>query len=205
YLPQSGSTKGFAVYQTFPATSPQLLNQIFLMPRVRNVGYKIARPFNIATGESVSELTQDFIDFVMSADGQRVVGDSGYIAISDKTGYRSKMPAGRIVVAGSSSVTPVMEKLKEAYIAINPGATIEIQLSDSTTGINSVINGIADIGMASRALKDSELANLDPQVIAMDGIAVIVNNENPVHELTSAQVKDIFTGEITLWSEVLGR
>lgn len=168
-----------------------------------NESYKISRPFNIATKEGLSEVAQDFISFIMSADGQAVIEENGYIKVSEEPAYAGSKPTGKIVVAGSSSVTPVMEKLKEAYLAVNPNASIEIQLSDSTTGMTSTIEGICDIGMASRALKDSELeAGLMPTVIAKDGIAMIVNLENPIEELTSEQVKSIFVGDLLEWSEV---
>lgn len=172
---------------------------------IENGTYKIARPFNIATKDGLSAEAQDFIDFIMSADGQAVIEDNGYIAVSDAAAYSGKVDSGKVVVAGSSSVTPVMEKLKEAYLALNPDVTIEIQQSDSSTGITNTIDGTCDIGMASRDLKDSELEQgLTPTVIAMDGIAVIVNNESEVDELTSEQVKDIFTGTSTVWSDVIG-
>ena len=132
-----------------------------------------------------------------------MVAENGYIPVEASEAYSGTQPAGKIVVAGSSSVSPVMEKLKEAYLAVNPNAEIELQTSDSTTGMNSAIEGICDIGMASRALKDSELeAGLTATVIATDGIAVIVNNENTVDGLTAQQVKDIYTGILTDWSEV---
>nr|WP_294681231.1 substrate-binding domain-containing protein [uncultured Anaerotignum sp.] len=168
---------------------------------IKNSTYSVARPFNIATGKEVSEVTQDFINFILSEDGQAVVEENGYISQGNKGAFESTQAKGKIIVAGSSSVTPVMEKLKEAYLAINPNATIEVQQSDSTTGITSVMEGMCDIGMASRDLKDSELAaGLNPTVIAMDGIAVVVNKNNPVNDLTSEQVKDIFTGALTEWS-----
>ena len=110
--------------------------------------------------------------------------------------------SGKIVVAGSSSVTPVMEKLKEAYVALNPDVTIEVQQSDSTTGVTSAVEGVCDIGMASRELKDTELEKgIKGTVIAMDGIAVIVNNDSPIEELSSETVKGIYTGEITDWAD----
>ncbi len=172
---------------------------------VENGSYKVVRPFNIATKDDIGEAAQDFIDFIMSADGQQVITNSGYIAVSDAPEYTGSVASGKIVVSGSSSVTPVMEKLKEAYIERNPGVTIEVQQSDSSTGISDAIGGISDIGMASRELKDSELEQgLTSTTIAMDGIAVIVNNDNPLDNLTSGQVKDIFMGEATLWSEVIG-
>ena len=168
---------------------------------IKNGTYSVARPFNIATGKEVSEVTQDFISFILSEDGQAVVEENGYISQGNKGAFESTQAKGKIIVAGSSSVTPVMEKLKEAYLAINPNATIEVQQSDSTTGMTSVMEGMCDIGMASRDLKDSELAaGLNPTVIAMDGIAVVVNKNNPVNDLTSEQIKDIFTGALTEWS-----
>lgn len=170
---------------------------------IKSGAYKIARPFNIATKEGLSDVAADFIKFIMSEDGQKVVEDNGYISQGNDGAYTAAGLSGKIVVAGSSSVTPVMEKLKEAYAALNPDVTVEVQQSDSTTGMTSAIEGVCDIGMASRELKDSELeAGLTPTVIAMDGIAVIVNNDSPVEELTSENVKEIFTGEITDWADV---
>lgn len=173
---------------------------------IKSGAYKIARPFNIATGATVSEPAQAFIDYIMSTEGQAVIEDNGYIAAADDApAFAGSAIAGKVVVAGSSSVTPVMEKLKEAYLAINPNAEIEVQQSDSSTGMNALKDGVCDIGMASRALKDSEReAGLTPTVIAMDGIAVIVNNDNVIAGLTSEQVRGIFVGEITTWGQVNG-
>ena len=170
----------------------------------KNDSYKISRPFNIATKDDVSEVAQDFIDYIMSAEGQQIVEESGYIAVDDAAeAYAGSKPSGKVVVAGSSSVTPVMEKLKEGYEAVNSGAEIEIQQSDSTTGMESAISGVCDIGMASRELKDSETSEgLTGLEIALDGIAVIVNNENPLTDITSAQVKDIYTGAVTNWEDL---
>lgn len=166
--------------------------------------YHIARPFNIATRAEVSDVAQDFINFIMSAEGQKVIEDNGYIAVvEDAPAYEGGKLSGKVVIAGSSSVTPVMEKLTEAYKALNPDVDLELQQSDSTAGMTSTIDGVCDIGMASRELKDSELeAGLKPLKIAMDGIAVIVSNNNPVEDLTSEQVRDIYMGKITDWSEV---
>ncbi|MBO5425231.1 MAG: substrate-binding domain-containing protein [Lachnospiraceae bacterium] len=170
---------------------------------VKNGTYKVSRPFNIATMGDVSEVTQDFIDFIMSEDGQAVVEEAGYISQGNNGAYEPADVSGKIVVAGSSSVTPVMEKLSEAYMAINPEVEIEVQQSDSTTGMTSAMEGVCDIGMASRDLKDSELeAGLVPTAIALDGIAVVVNNNSDIEELTSEQVRQIYTGEVTKWSEV---
>ena len=171
---------------------------------IKNGSYKVARPFNIATKAEVSEAANDFIAFIMSAEGQAVVETNGYIAVvEDATAFAGGKVSGKIVIAGSSSVTPVMEKLKEAYEAINPNVEIELQQSDSSSGMTATMDGVCDIGMASRALKDSETeAGLVPMTIAMDGIAVIVSPENPVEGLTSEQVRDIYMGEITEWSEI---
>lgn len=165
--------------------------------------YKVVRPFNIATKDDVSEAAQDFITYIMSADGQQIIEDNGYISVGDKPAYEAADVEGKVVVAGSSSVTPVMEKLAEGYKAVNDKVDIEVQQSDSTTGMTSAIDGLCDIGMASRDLKDSELeAGLTATVIAKDGIAVIVNNDSGVEELTSEQVKDVYTGNITTWEDL---
>lgn len=170
---------------------------------IKDKTYKIARPFNIVTKDGLSDVANDFIDFIMSKDGQKVIEDNGYISIADAEAYSGSAKSGKIVVAGSSSVTPVMEKLKEAYLKKNSGVTIEIQQSDSSTGVTSAIDGTCDIGMASRELKDSETAKgVKATVIAMDGIAVIVNNDNPTEGLTSDQVKGVYTGELKTWSEL---
>jgi len=169
---------------------------------VKNGSYTIARPFQIATKGEPTDVAKDFIDFILSAEGQAVVGDS-YIAIAENAAaYSGDKPSGKVVVAGSSSVTPVMEKLKEAYLVINTNAQIEIQQSDSSAGMTGAIEGSCDIGMASRDLKDTELAELTPIQIALDGIAIIINAENPTTGLEKEQVKGIFTGEITSWSDV---
>lgn len=170
---------------------------------VKNNTYKIARPFNIATKDNLSETAQDFISYIMSAEGQKVVSDNGYIGSDDSQPYSGNAPSGKIVIAGSSSVSPVMEKLQEAYLKVNKNAEIEIQTSDSTTGMTSAIEGVCDIGMASRELKDSEIeGGLTSQTIAMDGIAVIVNKKNPVEELSSDQIKSIYTGETSSWKDI---
>lgn len=171
---------------------------------IKNGSYKISRPFNIATKEDLSDAAQDFEDFILSTEGQKVVEDNKYIPLDDVSDYKSNGASGKVVVAGSSSVSPVMEKLKEAYQAVNSDVEVEIQTSDSTTGMQNAIDGVCDIGMASRELKDSEKeAGLTPTVIAMDGIAVVVNNDNPTDELSSDQVKSIFTGDVLTWNEAL--
>lgn len=170
---------------------------------IKNGSYKIARPFNIVTKGDVKPATQDFMAFIMSKEGQQVVSANGYIGDDKATPYKGSKQSGKIVVAGSSSVTPVMEKLKEAYKKVNPDVNIEVQQSDSTTGVKSAISGICDIGMASRELKKSEIdAGVKNTVIATDGIAVIVNKESKVNNLTKTQVADIFTGKVTEWSKL---
>lgn len=165
--------------------------------------YKAARPFNIATKGDVSEVAQDFIDFILSTEGQAVVSENGYIALDDVKPYAGSKPAGKIVVAGSSSISPVMEKLKEAYLKINTGAEIEIQTLDSSTGMTMTAEGTCDIGMASRELKDTEIDNgLKGTVIATDGIAVIVNKANTLDDITSEQVKNIYVGDVLTWDEI---
>ena len=175
-------------------------------PTIENIksdSYKVYRPFNIATKGEVSEAAQDFIDYILSAEGQQIVSDEGYITIDDAApAFAGGQASGSVTVAGSSSVSPVMEKLAEAYMKLNGNVKIEIQTSDSTTGMTSAIDGVCDIGMASRELKDTETAELTATVIAQDGIAVVVNNNNPIDNLTKDQVKSIYVGETTSWSEV---
>ncbi len=170
---------------------------------VKSGAYKIARPFNIATKGTPSAVTQDFINFILSAEGQKVVENNHYISTGNKGAFTSTKAKGKIVIACSSSVTPLMEKLKEAYLEVNTNATIEIQQSDSTTGMTSALSGICDIGMASRELKDTEISGgLTATVIAKDGIAIIVNKNNTIDNLTKDQVKAIYTGAIKDWSEI---
>lgn len=173
---------------------------------INNGTYKLSRPFNIVTKGEVtetSEAAQDFINFIMSVDGQKVISDNSYIEVENSGAFTSNGASGKIVIAGSSSVTPVMEKLTEAYKAVNGNVEIEVQESDSTTGITSTADGTCDIGMASRDLDESETANgLVSTAIAMDGIVVIVNNNNDVEGLTKDQINDIFRGNVTDWSEV---
>ena len=168
---------------------------------VKSGDYKVSRPFNIVTKDDLSEVAQDFVNFILSEDGQAVVEDNGYISLGSTGAFEGTSPAGKVTVAGSSSVTPVMEKLVEAYAEVNPNATVEVQQSDSTTGVNSAMDGICDIGMASRELKEEE-TGVTATVIAQDGIAVIVNLNNTIDDLTSEQVMKIYTGEVTTWDEI---
>lgn len=166
--------------------------------------YKLVRPFNIATKET-TELSEDFIKFILSNKGQEVVSSS-YIKVgSDLEDYESSNLSGKIVVAGSSSVTPIMEKLKEEYVKFNPDVEIEVQLSDSSSGLQSAVDGLCDIAMASRELKAEEKEKLTSYEIAFDGIAVIVNNENEVEDLSVDTIKNIFTGDITNWNQIEGK
>ena len=170
---------------------------------INNGKYAISRPFNIATNGTPSEITQDFINYILSEDGQKIVEENGYIKASDAGAFKSSGAKGKIVVAGSSSVSPVMEKLMEAYKKVNTGADVELQESDSTTGMKNAIAKTCDIGMASRDLKDSETsAGLKATVIAKDGITVVVNKENSIDNLTKDQVNNIYRGKITTWGEV---
>ena len=171
---------------------------------VKDGSYKVSRPFNIVTKtEGVSEAAQNFIDYIMSAEGQAVINEEGYIGDDAAEAFAGAAGSGTVTVAGSSSVTPVMEKLAEAYEAINGDVDVQVQQSDSTTGITNAIDGVCDIGMASRAVNDDELSQgVEATVIATDGIAVIVSPDSPVDELTSEQVMQIYTGEVTDWSEI---
>lgn len=170
---------------------------------VKNGSYEISRPFNIVTKDGLSDVAQDFVGFIMSADGQKVVEDNGCIAVADNAeAYDAAGLSGKIVIAGSSSVTPVMEKLAEAYEALNPEVSIEVNQSDSTTGVQMAAEGTCDIGMASRDLKDSESA-VTATAIAQDGIAVIVSKACAVNGLSSDQVEGIYTGALVTWEDVL--
>lgn len=170
---------------------------------IENGSYKVSRPFNIAVKKDLNnKVAKNFMSFIMSTEGQKVVADEKYIAVADVKDYAGTKPSGSCVVGGSSSVSPLMEKLIEAYKAVNPNASIELQTSDSTTGMTSTIEGSYDIGMASRELKEEEAAELEPTVIATDGIAVVVNNANPLDELSADQVKDIYVGNVSTWDEI---
>ena len=173
---------------------------------VKSGEYKIARPFVVAY-MSLSDVAEDFLSFVMSKSGQDIIQGKGYIKVNEtEEGYSASMKSGTLTISGSSSVYPVMEKLTEAYSALNPDVKITLMQSDSTTGVNDAISGKSDLGLSSRELKDSEKdAGLEATVIALDGIAVIVNNESPVDDLTSEQVCSIYTGESTKWSDILGQ
>ena len=171
---------------------------------IKNGTYKISRPFNIVTKQTgLSENASDFIRFILSSDGQAIVEANGYISATQNPAYIATGKKGKITVAGSSSVTPVMEKLAEAYEKLNPEIKIEVQMSDSTTGVNSALNGVCEIGMASRELKDSEKAKGALQTkIAIDGIAVIINKENPTESASTQSVKDLYIGTISKWGDV---
>lgn len=170
---------------------------------VKSGDYAVSRPFNIAYKGELSDVAQDFVDYIMSSDGQKIVSDNGYVTVSENAAYSGKKPSGKISVAGSSSVSPVMEKLAEAYQKVNTNAKVEIQTSDSSAGMQSAMGGTCDIGMASRDLKDEEKSALKVETIAKDGIAVIVNNANTCADLTLDQVKSIYTGETTVWSDII--
>ena len=171
---------------------------------VKNGSYKVVRPFNIVLGKKASDAANDFVNYIMSADGQKIIEDNGYIPVDEgAAAYQASNAKGKVVVGGSSSVSPVMEKLVEAYSEANTNIQVDVQTTDSTTGVSSTVEGSYDIGMASRDLKDDETAQgVEGKTIAKDGIAVIVNNESSVDELSTDQVKSIFTGETTSWSDI---
>ena len=171
---------------------------------IKDGSYTLARPFVVTTYGEVGEIAQDLLNYIMSAEGQAIINEEGYIAIDDAAeAYTAAGVSGEITVGGSSSVTPVMEKLAEAYMALNPDVTVVVQQSDSTTGVTGTIEGTVDLGMASRALKaEEEEQGVVGTTIAMDGIAVIVNLENDTENLTTEQIMNIYTGAITDWSEL---
>ena len=170
---------------------------------VKNGSYGVARPFNIATKGEPAGLVKDFINFILSKEGQEIVSGS-YIAVNESAeSFTSEMPDGKITIGGSSSVTPIMEKLIEAYKKINTGAEIELNQTDSTSGMTNAIDGCIDIGMASRELTDSEKTELTPVQIAIDGIAVVVNPENITDNLTKDQVKTIYVGDAVTWADAV--
>ena len=169
---------------------------------VKSGEYKISRPFVMAY-KTLSETAEDFLKFVMSSNGQDIVAKKGYIRVDDsnKYTYESSKKSGSVTISGSSSVYPVMEVLVEAYMTLNPDVKVTLMQSDSTTGINDAISGKSDIGLSSRNLKASELEKgLEYNVMAMDGIAVIVNNENAVKGLSSETIRDIYKGLVTTWA-----
>lgn len=170
---------------------------------VKSGDYKLSRPFNIATKGEPTGVAKDFLNFILSADGQAIVEEEGYIKVNDAAeAFTTDGSEGQIAVGGSSSVSPVMEKLIEAYEAVNPKAKIELQTSDSTSGMTGAIDGTFAIGMASRELKDEEKAELTGTAIALDGIAVVVNPANTVANLTMDQIRSIYVGETTDWADV---
>ena len=169
---------------------------------LKNGSYKVSRPFNIAYKNDLSDNAKDFLKFIMSKEGQAIVSEKGYIAIDAKESYTAAGTKGTIKIAGSTSVAPVMKVLAEKYEALNPDAKVEVSEGGSSAGMTSAIEGVCDIGMASRELKDSEKQKgLESTTMAIDGIAVIVNKDNSVADsLTSEQIKKIYLGEITEWS-----
>ena len=196
-------------YVSLGALDPSLVKAVSIdgaeatAENIENGTYQVSRPFNVAVKPDLDNaVATDFMSYIMSTEGQEVVAEEGYIPVADVTAYAGSAPSGSCVVGGSSSVSPLMEKLVEAYKAVNPNASIELQTSDSTTGMTSTIEGSYDIGMASRELKDDEAAQLTGTVIATDGIAVIVNQNNPTDDLTVDQVKSIYLGDVTTWDAI---
>lgn len=175
-------------------------------PTAENIqegSYKIARPFNIVHQEELNSLGVDFINFILSSQGQDILSREGYIkANTNLSEYNSTNEKGNLVISGSTSIAPVMEKLAEEYKLLNPNSSIEIQSTGSSAGIQGVIEGSADIGMASRELKDSEKETINYKTIAMDGIVIIVNNENIIENLSIEDVRSIYIGQTTTWNDL---
>lgn len=170
---------------------------------IKSGDYKVSRPFNIAYKEDkLTDLDKDFIKFIMSEQGQSIVDSEGYISLDAEGSYEAAGLKGKITLAGSTSVAPLMDVMKDEYTKLNPDVTIEIQESGSSAGIQSAMEGATEIGMSSRDLKDEEAAELTAKQIAMDGIAVIVNKENTLNNLTSNQIKSIYVGDVTDWADV---
>ncbi len=170
---------------------------------VKNGSYEVSRPFLLVTKGVESDLVKDFLKFSSSVKGQEIAVEMHYISAADKqTEYSSSGMSGIIKVAGSTSVTPLMEKLQEEYKALNPDVTFEMQSNGSSQGIKAAIDGSYDIGMSSRELKQEEESQLNRHILAIDGIAVIVNKENPINDISSENVTKIYTGEIAKWSSV---
>ena len=168
-----------------------------------NGTYKISRPFNLAFKEAeINDLAKDFLKFCLSEEAQALTLEEGYVPLKDTEKYEPAKVSGTLTVAGSTSVTPLMQKMAEKYQELNPDAKIEIQSTGSSAGIEAVIDGAADIAMASRELKDEEKDKLAVEVIATDGIAVVVNPSSKVEDLTMDQLKQIFKGELKNTSEL---
>lgn len=170
---------------------------------IKSGSYKVSRPFNLAYKENdLTDLDKDLIKFIMSEQGQEIVDREGYISLDAEGSYEAAGLKGKITLAGSTSVAPLMDVIKDEYVKLNPDVTIEIQESGSSAGIQSAMEGATEIGMSSRELKEDEAKELTSKQIAMDGIAVIVNQENTIDNLTSDQIKSIYTGDVTDWADV---
>ncbi len=172
---------------------------------IKSGDYKVSRPFSIVTKDNMeNKAAADFINFILSSSGQTIVAETGYITLDNVKSFESTMAAGKVIVGGSSSVAPIMEKLAEAFETRNTNAEVELQVTDSTTGVTSTVEGAYDIGILSRALsEEEELMGLTAKMIAMDGIAVAVNWKNPMDNLTTEQVRKIYTGDVYTWGEVV--
>lgn len=170
---------------------------------VKDGSYKLQRPFVIAYKDGkLSEVSQDFVSFIMSKTGQAIIEEEGYISADAEADYKPSNLSGTVTISGSTSVAPVIEVIADKYKELNPNVQIEIQQPGSGAGIEAAMQDTVEIAMSSRALKDDEAKALTPVQIALDGIAVIVNNDNSIENLTSQQIKSIFTGETTSWEEV---
>lgn len=170
---------------------------------VKDGTYKLQRPFKVAYIEnSISDVAQDFLNFIVSKEGEAIIAEEGYIGVDATESYKASNLSGTVTLAGSTSVAPVMNVLADRYKELNPNVKVEIQESGSSAGIESAVQGAVDIAMSSRELEEDELATLTDMTIALDGIAVIVNKDNSFDDMTSRQIKSIFTGEITAWEDV---
>ena len=166
--------------------------------------YEVARNFNVAYGGELSEVAQDFWDFMFSAQAQELVAEEGYVSVdTEATEYEAKALAGDITIVGSTSVQPIMERMAQAYREYNPDVVIDITAPGSGAGVTAAIDGTADIGMASRELSDEEQAQLsETAAIAVDGIAVILHLDNITEDLSLEDISGIYSGDITTWDAV---
>lgn len=170
---------------------------------IENGTYPLVRTFNIVDRGDLTAEAQDFVDFVMSAEGREIIEKEGYVAAGEADSpEKSEKDSrkGRIVIAGSTSVAPLMDVLADKYMKYHPKVKIEIQQTGSGAGITSVLAGACDIGISSRELTEEEMAKgARASAIARDGIVVIVNQENETEDMTIDEIRDIFTGRRTVW------
>ena len=174
---------------------------------IKNGSYTLSRPFNLAYKEDNDNPTlADFMKYIASTEAAEVINGEDFIAPENTASYTkpATAPTEKLVVNGSSSVYPLMQALVESYCKASgvSKSTIDLQFNDSTAGMTGAMNGTYDLGMASRELEESEAAALQSVVLATDGIAVIVNNMNPITNITKEQLCNIYIGVATKWSDV---